>query len=213
MNKSAVIKLVEEQLKKSLNEEPTGHGWWHSLRVTDSAKKIAKKEGGDLFIIELAALLYDIDDWKFSKSRPKERARRLMQELGVDKQTIKHVCYIIDNISFKGAGVKDKMESQEGRIVQDADRLDAIGAIGIARTFAYGGFAKREIYNPNIKPIIHKNFEDYKKAGPSFNHFFEKILLLKDRLNTNTAKQIASRRHQFIEDYTKQFLAEWNGKI
>lgn len=213
MNKPEVIKEVEEKLKFFLREEPTGHGWWHSLRVTDLAKKIAKKEGGDLFVIELAALLHDIDDWKFSKSRPKERARRLMEELGVDDKSVKAVCYIIDNVSFKGALVKDKMETIEGKVVQDADRLDAIGAIGIARTFAYGGFIKREIYNPNITPAIHKNFEDYKKLGPSFNHFFEKILLLKDRLNTTTAKQIAEKRHQFLEDYIKQFLAEWNGKI
>lgn len=214
MNKPAVIKAVEERLKLALNEEPTGHGWWHSLRVRDLAKKIAQKERGDLFVIELAALLHDIDDWKFSKSSPTARARRLLDELGVDKQTIKQICYIIDNVSFKGAGVKDKMKTIEGKIVQDADRLDVIGAIGIARIFAYGGFMKREIYNPDVKPVMHKTFSHYKThKGTSMNHFYEKVLLLKDRLNTKTAKQIAEQRHQFVENYVKQFLKEWNGEI
>lgn len=214
MNKSVIIKKVEEKFKLSLSEEPTGHGWWHSLRVTDLAKKISQTEGGDLFVIELASLLHDIDDWKFSKSSPTARVRRLLEELKVDKQSIKDVCYIIDNVSFKGALVKDKMESKEGRIVQDADRLDAIGAIGIARTFAYGGFKGREIYNPDIKPQFHKTANDYKNSkGTSINHFYEKILLLKDRLNTETAKQIAKQRHEFVENYLKQFLGEWNGEV
>lgn len=214
MNKPAIIKEVERWLKKSLNEEPTGHGWWHSLRVRDLSKKIVQKEGGDLFVIEMASLLHDIDDWKFSKSSPTARARRLMKELGVDKQTTKHVCYIIDDVSFKGAGVKDKMKTKEGKIVQDADRLDVIGAIGIARVFAYGGFKQREIYNPNIKPKLHKTAKEYKNhKGTSINHFYEKVLLLKSRLNTETAKQIAKQRHKFMDNYIKQFLDEWNGKI
>lgn len=214
MNKPAAIKEVEQRLKKSFEEEPTGHGWWHCVRVRDLAKKIAQSEGGDLFTIELASLLHDIDDWKFSKSSPTARARRLMEGLGVAQQTIKHICYIIDNVSFKGSGVKDKMKTKEGKIVQDADRLDAIGAIGISRTFACGGFMKQEIHNPNVKPTRHKTFEEYKKGRTtSINHLHEKILLLRGRLHTKAAKQIAKNRHKFVEDYLEQFLKEWNGKV
>lgn len=214
MNNQAIIKEVERRLKKSFKGEPTGHDWWHSARVRNLAKKIARKEGGDLFVIELASLLHDIDDWKFSKASPTARARRLLGELGVDKGTIERVCYIIENISFKGAGVEDKMRTKEGKIVQDADRLDVIGAVGIARAFAYGGYKKREIHNPQIKPKLHKTFKEYKaKKGTTINHFYEKILLLKDRLHTNTAKQIAEKRHKFVENYLKQFFKEWEGEL
>lgn len=214
MNRKAIIKEVEERLKRSFKGEPTGHGWWHTVRVRDLAMKIAQQEGGNLFVIELASLLHDIDDWKFSKASPTARARRLLGELGVAQETIRHICHVIDNVSFKGAGVRDKMKTKEGKIVQDADRLDVIGAIGISRAFAYGGFKKREIYNPNIKPKFHKTFTEYKEdRGTTINHFYEKILLLRGRLHTKAAKQIAQQRHKFVENYLKQFFKEWNGEI
>ena len=216
MNKNKIIKKVKEYVKRELKGESTGHDWWHALRVWKMAKKIAKKEGGNPFVIELAALLHDISDWKFSgslKAGSKE-AKELLEKLGVDQKIIKEVCYIIENISFKGAGVKDKMETLEGKIVQDADRLDVIGAIGIARVFAYGGFKGREIYNPKIKPKLHKSFKEYKRnKGSSINHFYEKLLLLRDRLNTKTAKRIAKKRHQFMEKFLKQFFNEWGVKV
>lgn len=213
MNNQAIIKEVERRLKKSFRGEPTGHDWWHSSRVRDLALKIARKEGGGLFVIELASLLHDIDDWKFSKANPTARARRLLEELGVAQETIRRVCHIIENVSFKGAGVRDRMKTKEGKIVQDADRLDVIGAIGISRAFAYGGYKKREIYNPSIKPQFHKTFKAYKaKKGTTINHFYEKILLLKDRLHTKTAKEIAQKRHKFVVAYLEQFFQEWKGE-
>jgi len=217
MNKRQIINSVKEYIKKNFKGEPTGHDWWHSFRVWQMAKKIAKKEGGDLFTIELAALLHDIADWKFNKGNLKagsKRARELLKKIGVDEKTIKHVCHIIDNVSFKGAGVKNKMKTKEGMIVQDADRLDVIGAVGIARTFAYGGYKGREIYNPNIKPKFHKSFKAYKDGkSTSINHFYEKLLFLKDRLNTKTGKRIAQKRHKFLESYLKQFFKEWEVRI
>lgn len=217
MNKRQIINKVKEYIKKNFKSDPTGHDWWHSFRVWQMAKKIAKKEGGDLFVIELAALLHDIADWKFNKGNLKagsKKAGELLKKLGVDDKTIKHVCYIIDNVSFKGAGVKNKMKTKEGIIVQDADRLDVIGAMGIARSFAYGGYKGREIYNPDIKPKFHKSFKAYKDAkGTTINHFYEKQLLLKDRLNTKTGKRIAQKRHKFLESYLKQFFKEWRVRI
>lgn len=200
--------------------EPTGHDWWHAWRVWKIAKKIAKKEGGDLFVIELAALLHDVEDWKFDgrENSGIALAKKWLNELKVDKENIEHVCHIIKNISFKGARVKNKMRLREGKIVQDADRLDVLGAIGIARTFAYGGYKGREIYNPKIKPRLHRTFKEYKKAkSTSINHFYEKLLLLKDLLlkdlmNTETAKKMAIKRHQFLEQFLKEFFAEWKVK-
>lgn len=217
VNKNKIIQEVKDYVKKNLGKEPTGHDWWHAYRVWKMAKEISKKEGGELFIIELAALLHDIADWKFHRGDIKlgsKRAKTLLKKLGVDDKSIKHVCYIIDNVSFKGAGVKDRIKTKEGKIVQDADRLDVIGAIGIARTFAYGAYKGREICNPDIKPRLHKSFKEYKNSGgTSINHFYEKLLLLKGRLNTKTAKKIALKRHKFLKDYLKQFLKEWEVKL
>ena len=217
MNKEKIIQKVEDYIKETLSNEPTGHDWWHSWRVWKMSKEITKKEGGDLFIIELAALLHDVADWKFHDGNIKvgsEKAKTLLKNLGVNDKSIKHICHIIDNVSFKGAGVKNKIKTREGMVVQDADRLDVIGAVGIARTFAYGGFKGREIYNPAIKPKLHKSFKEYKKnKSTSINHFYEKLLLLKDRLNTKTAKKIAQKRHEFIKNYLKQFFKEWAVKL
>lgn len=217
MNKREIIEEVIKYLKRIFKGEPTGHDWWHAWRVWKMAREINKKEGGDLFIIELAALLHDIADWKFYNGNIKigsEKAKTLLKNLGVNEKSIKHVCHIIDNVSFKGAGVKNKIKTKEGMIVQDADRLDVIGAIGIARTFAYGGFKGREIYNPDIKPKLHKSFRQYKdNKSTSINHFYEKLLLLKDRLNTKTAKKIAQKRHEFLKKYLRQFFKEWAVKL
>jgi uncharacterized protein len=140
-------------------------------------------------------------------------AKLWLEKLSVDNAVITHVCQIIKDVSFKGAGVDTKMKTTEGMVVQDADRLDAIGAIGIARTFAYGGSKGREIYNPDIKPEIHQSFEKYKNSqSPTLNHFYEKLLLLKELMNTTAAKNIAERRHKIMENFLEEFYQEWSGK-
>jgi len=215
MNKKLIIQEIKERMRQFLQGEVTGHDWWHAWRVWKIAKKIAKKEGGDSFVIELAALLHDIEDWKFNgrKNSGIDLAKKWLSELRVNKKVINHICHIIKNISFKGAKVKNKIKTKEGKIVQDADRLDVLGAIGIARTFAYGGYVGREIYNPKIKPRLHKTFKEYREAkSTSINHFYEKLLLLKDKLNTKTAKKIAIKRHQFLHQFLKEFLTEWKLK-
>ena len=217
MNKGAVINQVRRYIEKEFDGDPTGHDSWHIYRTCKMAKEIAKKEGGDLFVIELGALLHDIGDWKFNEDLQagSKKSRALLEKLNVDEQTIAHVCEIVDNVSFKGANHKNGIKTLEGKIVQDADRLDAIGAIGIARTFAYGGSAKRVIYDPEIKPKLDGTLNVKKKAyyGSGINHFYEKLLLLKDRLNTKTAKKIAIPRHKFLEMYLREFFKEWKVKI
>lgn len=215
--KKEIVNKVIKYLEQNFKSESTGHDYWHFIRVWKMAKNIAKKEGGDLFVIELGALLHDIADWKFNKGTNEvgiKKARVLLKDFGVDEEVIKQVCYIIDNISFKGAKAKNSMATKEGKIVQDADKLDAIGVIGIARVFAYGGKVGRAIYNPDIKPVIHVSFEEYKNSkGTSINHFYEKLLLLKDLMNTETGKGIAQRRHNFMKYYLKEFFKEWVGKL
>lgn len=217
MNEKKIIEEIKKYLKENFKADATGHDWWHFWRVWKMAKEIAKKEGGNLFVIELAALLHDVADYKFNDGDDKaggKTARVLLEKLNVDKKSIEQVCQIIDNVSFKGAGVKNGIKTKEGMIVQDADRLDVMGAMGIARTLAYGGFTKREIYNPEIKPRFYKTFEAYKNnQSSSINHFYEKLLLLENRLNTKTAKKIGKERHLFMENYLKQFFKEWNVEI
>ncbi len=216
MDKKEVIKKIVKYLEQNFKNESTGHDYWHFIRVWKTAKNIAQKEGGDLFIIELGALLHDIADWKFSGGTNEigiKKAKTLLKGFNVDEKIINQVCYIIDNISFKGAKVKNSMATKEGKIVQDADKLDAIGAIGIARAFAYGGKAGREIYNPDIKPEVHTSFEEYKNSkGTSINHFYEKLLLLKNKMNTKTGKIIATKKHKIMQDYLKEFFKEWDGE-
>lgn len=177
---------------------------------------IARGERADEFVVELAALLHDIADWKFhggDENAGPDKARRWLESQHVDEPTIERVCQIIKTVSYKGAGVSTPMKTSEGMIVQDADRLDALGAIGIARTFAYGGHKGRAIYDPNEPPQMHETFEQYKNSqGHTINHFYEKLLLLKDRLNTQTAKKIAAARHKYMEDFLSQFFAEWEGR-
>lgn len=216
MDKASILKQTEDYIKSKLSGEGTGHDWWHVYRVWKNAIHIGKEEDADTFVVELAALLHDISDWKFNDGNedvgPRE-ARELLEKLNVEEDVIAHVCEIIKDLSFKGAGVKNKIQTKEGMIVQDADRLDALGAIGITRTFAYGGSKGREIYNPEIKPQMHDSFEKYKNTkGTSINHFYEKLLLLKDRMNTKTGKKIAESRHKYMEDFLKRFYLEWEGK-
>ena len=195
--------------------EGSGHDWWHVYRVWKNAIHIGKQESVDIFVVELAALLHDVADWKFHDGNDEigpQVAKEWLESLSVDEKVISHVYQIIKDISFKGAGVVTAMKTTEGMVVQDADRLDALGAIGIARTFAYGGSKNREMYNPDINPEMHTSFEQYKNSqGTSINHFYEKLLLLKELMNTATAKQIAEKRHAVMEDYLNQFYREWEG--
>lgn len=214
MNKEQIINSTADFVRNELQTDSSGHDWWHIYRVWQLAKSIQKTEKGDLFIIELAALLHDIADWKFNKTEQAglDKVSNWLTSQTVEASIIDKVVEIIANVSYKGAGVKDKMISIEGKIVQDADRLDAIGAIGVARTFAYGGKYQREMHNPNEKHTLHKSFEAYKSSkGTTVNHFYEKLLLLKDRMNTATAVSMAEKRHQFMESFLNQFYDEWAG--
>ena len=217
MNKQKIIERIMERVKKDLENEGSGHDWWHVYRVWKMAKRIAKEESADPFTVELAALLHDIADWKFHNGDDTvgpRMARRILSRQGISEKIIDHVCEIIQMAPFKWAGVKTKMRTLEGKVVQDADRLDAIGAIGIARAFAYGGHKNQLIYDPNEKPILHRSKKEYLGSRSStINHFFEKLLLLKDRMNTKTAKNIAKERHEFMEKYLKRFFEEWEGRI
>jgi len=214
MDKKTIISQTITFVKQQLKGDATGHDWWHVHRVWHMALTLAEKEGADLFVVQLAALLHDIADWKFHDGDDKKGeviARQWLESLGLEEKVISHVCQIVSDISFKGAGVATNMKTIEGKVVQDADRLDAIGAIGIARAFAYGGYKKREMYNPEIKPLLHQSFEQYKNSeGTTVNHFYEKLLLLKNRMNTQSALQIAEERHQFMEVFLDKFLKEWD---
>jgi len=216
VKKERIIERISEKVRKDLENEGSGHDWWHVYRVWKMAKFIAAKESADQFIVELAALLHDIADWKFyggDDNVGARAARKLLSKQSVHKEIIDHVCEIIRTAPFKGAGVKTKMRTLEGKVVQDADRLDAIGAIGIARAFAYGGYKNQTIYDPNEKPILHRSKKEYLGSRSStINHFFEKLLLLKDRMNTKTAKKISKDRHEFMEKYLDRFFNEWEGK-
>jgi uncharacterized protein len=178
------------------------------------AQRIGRAENADLLIIELAALLHDIADWKLhdgDMSVGPTRAKEWLDSLGLVPGIVDHVCQIIANISFKGAAVEQPPLSLEGKVAQDADRLDAMGAIGIARAFAYGGAKGRAIYDPAVQPTEHRTAESYLKGGTTINHFCEKLLLLKDRMNTATGRAMADERHRFMKDYLRRFYEEWEG--
>lgn len=217
MNKKQIIKNTEKFVKDKMSGEGSGHDWWHIYRVWRNAVHIGKEEKADMFIVELGALLHDIADFKFHNGDDTAGARVSkvwLEKQGVDEEIIKHVCNIVKGVSFKGAKVKSELKTKEGMVVQDADRLDALGAIGIARVFAYGGSKGREIYNPEIKVVKHKSFEEYKNANStSINHFSEKLLLLKDLMNTKSGKKMAVKRHKFLKQYLDRFLKEWNGNL
>ena len=204
-------------VKQQLANAEGGHDWFHIERVFNNVLLISKTERVDKIVVSLAALLHDIADSKFhngDETIGPKIAREFLFNLNVDSAVIEHVINIIENISFKGGNVSRKFHSKELDVVQDADRLDAIGAIGIARCFNYGGFKNRQLYNPDIKPNLKMTKEEYKSStAPTINHFYEKLLLLKDKMNTNTGKRIASDRHAFMELYLKQFYNEWEGNL
>ncbi len=210
------IQQTIEFVKKELQNAEAGHDWWHIERVHKSAKAIAKEENVDLDIVEFAALLHDIADAKFNDGDEEigpQKAGEFLKSINVNEKIIIHVQQIIRNMSFKSSLGEINFTSPEMFVVQDADRLDAIGAIGIARAFTYGGFKNRELYNPAIKPVINQSKEAYKNTNaPTINHFYEKLLLLKDKMNTLTGKKIALQRHEFMEQYLTQFYAEWEGQ-
>lgn len=216
MEKEDVIRQTADYARQTLEGEGSGHDWLHVYRVWINAVHIGKKENADMLVVELAALLHDIADWKFQggdDSIGPKKAKEWLEKLNVEESVISHVCEIIKELSFKGTGVKSNIKTKEGMVVQDADRLDAIGAIGIARAFAYGGHKGREIYNPEIKPVMHGSFEQYKNTvGTTVNHFYEKLLLLKDLMNTEAGKKIAEERHNYMEQYLDKFFKEWDGK-
>jgi len=213
MNNQQIIKKTQDYIRELLEGEGSGHDWWHIHRVRNNALSIAKAYKVDLFVVEMAALIHDIADHKFhngDESIGVQKAKNWLQKQNIQVEISEHILQIMKEVSFsKGM----KPGSLESEIVQDADRLDAIGAIGIARTFAYGGFKKREIYNPNIPPVQYNSLEEYKKnTKPTLNHFYDKLLLLKDMMNTEEAKRMAENRHQYMEDFLKQFYNEWDGK-
>lgn len=203
-------------VKSKLEQAEGGHDWFHIERVYKNALLIAQEESCDLTVVKLGALLHDIADSKFhdgDETIGPKTARLFLEAEKVDEATIVHVVNIIENISFKGGNFEKKFSSKELEIVQDADRLDAIGAIGIARCFNYGGFKNRALYNPAIPPKFGMSKEEYKTSdSPTINHFYEKLLLLKDKMNTPTGKKIAEARHRFMENFLSQFYAEWDGE-
>lgn len=215
MDKLKIIENTKFFVKESLKNAEGGHDWFHIQRVYNNAKAIAEGEDVDDFIVELGALLHDIADYKFhngNENMGPEIASEFLKKQGVAPEVIHHVVKIIENVSFKGGNNGQDFHSTELKIVQDADRLDAIGAMGIARTFNYGGFKNRLIYDPEIKPKLNMTKEEYKTStAPTINHFYEKLLLLKDRMNTKTGREIAEKRHRFMEDFLEQFYAEWKG--
>jgi uncharacterized protein len=217
MNQETIIQKTIDFVKEVLSDAEGGHDWWHIYRVWKLSKHIAQTENVDIFIVELGALLHDIADSKFNNGDEEigpRKAREFLNSLNVGEEIITHVENIIANISFKGGKHTQKFKSPELDVIQDADRLDAIGAIGVARTFNYGGHKNIEIYNPEIKPNLNMSKEEYKNSNaPTLNHFYEKLLLLKDRMNTNTGESMAEHRHKFMEQFLNEFYKEWNGEI
>lgn len=209
------ISSLAAEVKTRLAQAEAGHDWSHIERVYRNAMTIAQGEKCHLEVVQLAALLHDIADSKFHDGDEEigpRTARELMEKHGVDAPVIEHVVKIIANISFKGGNFERQFDSIELQVVQDADRLDAIGAIGIARTFNYGGYKNRPLYDPEIAPQMQMSKEEYKASvSPTINHFYEKLLLLKDRMNTPTGKQIAEKRHAYMQGFLAQFYAEWEG--
>lgn len=221
MDTKKAIQLTEEYVKKTLSGEGSGHDWWHIYRVWNTAKYISKKEPKvDIFVVELAALLHDIADRKFNDGDVEKGVAKVsvfLNSIAVEQEVIEHVCEIIKTCSFAssfmGDGKRRLMKTLEGKIVQDADRLDAIGAIGIGRTFTYGGYKGLEMYNPYKKPNHPTTKEHYiRGSSHTINHFYEKLLLLKDLMNTKTAKIMAIKRHEYMEQFLDEFYKEWEGK-
>ncbi len=215
MVNEVIINRTIDFVKLTLREAEGGHDWWHIYRVWKLSKRIADSEDVNLLVVELGALLHDIADYKFYNGNEEigpRIAKEFLESLNLDEDIINQVVEIIRNISFKGT-LNRKFISKELNVVQDADRLDAMGAIGIARTFNYGGFKGRELYNPEVKPKLNMSKEEYiKNNSPTINHFYEKLLILKNGMNTKTGKKLAEHRHKFMEDFLKEFYREWNGE-
>jgi uncharacterized protein len=213
--KQEILKVTLEYVKAELSESEAGHDWWHAVRVKNTAVKIAETECCNRFIVEMSALLHDIADAKFhngDENIAASKALLFLDGLGIPKEETEHIINIINNISFKGGNTIQNFSSIELSIVQDADRLDAIGAIGIARAFSYGGYKKREFYNPDVAPVLNMNPKQYRSSNsPTINHFYEKLLLLQDRMNTKSGKILAKERHDFMVLFLNQFYREWNG--
>lgn len=213
MTKEEMISCTEDYVRAELANAEGGHDWWHIERVRVNAKRIGEGEVCDLLVVELAALLHDIADSKFHGGDEEigpNKASEFLQSISLPQYQIDHIINIIRNISFKGGNIKQTFTSIELDIVQDADRLDAMGAIGIARAFNYGGHKGRLLYHPGIKPVMDMDKETYKNStAPTINHFYEKLLLLKDRMNTSTGRKMAEDRHDFMQQYLKQFYQEW----
>lgn len=209
-----ILHRTEAYVRERMSGEGTGHDWWHVDRVRRMALRLARDESADPYVVELAALLHDVADHKFhggDETAGPRAAREWLSGVNADAATVEHVADIIARLSFKGAGVATPMSTPEGAVVQDADRLDAIGAIGIARAFAYGGSKGRPLHDPRDAPEMHGSFERYKSStGPTINHFHEKLLLLRDRMNTPAARRIADSRHRYMQEFLAQFDREWN---
>ncbi|MEN1935886.1 HD domain-containing protein [Paenibacillus sp. 102] len=215
MKKQEQIQKTIDFVKHILEKDASGHDWYHIERVHKLAISLSEKEGGNRFVIEMAALLHDVADEKLNESEEAgmKKVSDWLEGLGVAEEEKEHILYIIANMSYKG-GHGGNVETVEGKIVQDADRLDALGAIGIARTFAYGGAKGRLMYDPNIPPKEEMTKEEYRKNDdPSLNHFYEKLLKLKDLMNTDAAKREAEVRHRYMEEFIEQFMKEWNAQI
>ena len=215
MENNQIIEKTVAFVQKTLGGAEGGHDWWHIFRVWNNAKHIAATESVDLLVVELGALLHDIADSKFHGGDEEigpRTARNFLESFAVEESTVMHVEQIIRNISFRGTLETKTFTSPELSVVQDADRLDGLGAIGIARTFTYGGHKGRRLYDPTIPPNLHMTKEEYKNSdSPTLNHFYEKLLLLKDLMNTKTGKAMAQNRHEYMEQFLTQFYAEWKG--
>jgi uncharacterized protein len=217
MSNEEIIQQTAAYVKLELANAEGGHDWWHLYRVWKTAKQILAKEACDPLTVELAALLHDIADSKFNggdETIGPRKAEQFLQSINISADVTTHVVNIIKNMSFKSSHFEQSWTSKELMVVQDADRLDAIGAIGIARAFNYGGFKNRALYDPNIKPDTNMTKEQYKNSTtPTINHFYEKLLLLKDKMNTETGKAMAQKRHGFMVEYLEQFYREWEGEV
>jgi uncharacterized protein len=215
MTPEEIIQSTIAHVRELSQGDSSGHDWWHIHRVWKNALTLCQHEEADRFVVELAALLHDLDDWKLipaSDGTP-VRAEAWLRRMPVAPAVRDQVCAIITDLSFKGAGVENRINTPEGRIVQDADRLDALGAVGIGRAFAYGGHKGRAMHDPGQAPQLHATFEHYKQSeGTTLNHFHEKLLLLKGRMHTKTARRIAEARHAYMVDFLEAFLKEWDGR-
>ncbi len=204
------LEKIRSFVRENLKDDSSGHGWFHTKRVLRLSKEISKEEENvDHFILESSALLHDLIDWKLDEKKSSEEIRNFLKSIDIDEKKIGKIIKIIENISFKGANTESKLDSIEGKIVQDADRLDAMGAIGIARCFAYGGCKGQKMYDPDILPKTHDSFDEYKESETtSLNHFYEKLLLLKERMNTDQGINIAEERHKYMINFLNRFFEE-----